>query len=132
MISRCLPLPRPSTVFTILHSQYNAYANRNSHVDEISFLQKFPSQELAIFSNHFKSSAAVPMSLCSRQSGPAAFSQGQETLFRADLPKFSSSSEIPIINTPVTQAQVETLNINFEGNFAATAALADVIITFSA
>lgn len=63
MIFRCLSLPSPSTMFTILHSQYSVYTNRSLYVDWISFLQTYPSQDLAIFSSHSKSSAAL-LSLC--------------------------------------------------------------------
>lgn len=72
------------------------------------------------------------MSLCSRQCGPAAGSQGQARLFRADLHKLSPSSEISGINIPMTLPLLANININSGGNFAATAAPADAIIATSA
>lgn len=56
---------------------------------------------------------------------PSAGSQGQARLFRAALHKLSPLGEITIINTPMTLAQTETININSEGTVAATAVPAD-------
>lgn len=69
------------------------------------------------------------MSLCLRQHGPPARSQGQARLFRVALHKLSPVGEIPIINTPMTLAQTETININSEGIDAATTASADATTT---
>lgn len=59
----------------------------------------------------------------------SAESQGQAKLFRTALYKLSPVGEIPVINTPTTVSQTESININYEGIVAATVAPSDITIT---
>lgn len=100
-------------------------------MDSNSHLQTLPSQELAVFSKHFKSSAALP---CLCVQGNVALLQGargKQGFLELHCTN-SAVSEISIINTPMTLTPVETINIKSEGNFPATATPADATITTSA